>query len=110
MGRFMRHGWKYLVRFLGLAAIFLAGLEIMARLDDSLTHGAPFLGRYDAPSMLLDRDSLGIKGRANGKFEKWVLNAKGFRGPDPRVPKPAGKIRIVALGASETFGLYESEK
>lgn len=98
------------LRHLLLAGIFGVTLEVMARLDDWISHDAPLFGRYDAPSMLIDRDSLGIKGRAFGRFEKWSLNSKGFRGPDPVVPKPAGRIRIVTLGASETFGLYESEK
>lgn len=98
------------LRYALLAGIFGATLEVMARLDDRLTHGAPLFGRYDATSMLIDRDSLGIKGRAFGRFEKWTLNSKGFRGREFTVPKPKDRIRIVTLGASETFGLYESER
>jgi hypothetical protein len=109
MGRVRALAIKAL-RYAGLAAIFVAGLEVMARLDDALAEDAPFFGPYDAQAMLLDRDSLGIKGKAHGRFEKWVLNSKGFRGPDPAVPKPPGNIRIVTLGASETFGLYESDR
>jgi hypothetical protein len=101
---------KKALRYAGLAAIFVAGLEAMARLDDMLSEDAPFFGPYDAQAMLLDRDSLGIKGKAHGRFEKWVLNSKGFRGPEPALPKPPGNIRIVTLGASETFGLYESDR
>lgn len=109
MGR-VRALAKKALKTAGLAAIFVAGLEVMARLDDALAKDAPLFGPYDAQAMLLDRDSLGIKGKAHGRFEKWVLNSKGFRGPEPAVPKPSGNIRIVTLGASETFGLYEGDR
>jgi lysophospholipase L1-like esterase len=36
---------------------------------------------------------------------KWALNAAGFRGPE--IKAEAGQTRVVAYGASETFGIYE---
>jgi hypothetical protein len=36
------------------------------------------------------------------------MNALGTRGPDVPLVKPRGTLRVVVIGASETFGLYES--
>jgi lysophospholipase L1-like esterase len=99
---------RIVLKAAGLALIAGLCLEIMARLDDWYAYGANPLIGYDPESMLLDRDEGGIRGKANGRYEKWVLNSLGFRGPEVAVPKPAGTVRIVTLGASETFGLYES--
>ena len=54
------------------------------------------------------RDATGPHGRPFARYTKFILNNLGMRGPDVRVTKPPGIIRIVTLGASETFGLYES--
>jgi hypothetical protein len=76
--------------------------------DDNLTWGAPFLSPYNN-EYLLRQDSLGFRGRPNFQYQKWRMNNFGFRGPDI-TPSPApGVTRIAIIGASETFGLYESE-
>jgi lysophospholipase L1-like esterase len=85
-------------------ALFGLGLEVLARLDDHFTYGAPFTGRYDNEIMYV-RDSLGRRGKPYARFRKWSLNEIGFRGP---AIKP-GRTTIVTFGASETFGLYEQE-
>ena len=87
--------------------IALVVLELCARGDDWLTWQAPFWGEYDA-EMLFVTDSLGYHLRPNGRFQKWQVNSHGFRGPEITVEKPAGVRRIITVGASETFGLYES--
>jgi lysophospholipase L1-like esterase len=33
-----------------------------------------------------------------------TTNSRGFRGPEPASPKPAGRFRVVAIGDSVTFG------
>lgn len=88
--------------------VFLIAAEVFARLDDKLTWGAPFLSPY-SNEYLLRQDSLGFHGRPNFRYQKWRMNNLGFRGPDV-APSPApGVTRIAVIGASETFGLYESE-
>ena len=33
-----------------------------------------------------------------------AINSLGYRGPEPRIPKPAGVYRVVCLGDDQTFG------
>lgn len=63
---------------------------------------------YSYDSALFEHDEYGIRGRSGGVYEKWRLNELGLRGPEvDRIPSDE-RMRIVTLGASETFGLYES--
>ena len=87
--------------------VFMALLEVCARLDDAVTWGAPFFGEYSNTSLSVI-DALGPRCRPNGQFEKWKLNSYGFRGPEVTPAKSPGVTRIMVVGASETFGLYES--
>jgi hypothetical protein len=87
--------------------VFVGVLELCARIDDRLTWGAPFWGQYTVGTLTV-QDELGIHGRPNGRFEKWRLNAHGFRGPEMPMRKPRGVLRVAVVGASETFGLFES--
>lgn len=84
--------------------LVLLTLEASARVDDYLQFGAPLTGPFDIET-IYEYDELGRRGKPNARYQKWKLNKFGFRGPDP-VP---GKLTIAVLGASETFGLYESE-
>lgn len=96
------------LRWLALGLVFLVVAELFARLDDRLTWGAPFLSPYNNERLLL-QDSLGFRGRPNFRYQSWRMNNLGFRGPDI-TPAPApGVTRIAVIGASETFGLHESE-
>jgi len=83
--------------------IFILVLELCARIDDFLTYGAPFWGTYD-DQVLYTRDNVGKWGRPGARYKEWQLNSLGYRGPELR----PGGVRIVCLGASETFGLYET--
>jgi len=87
---------------LGLV-IFAIVLEVCARVDDVITYGAPFWGTYN-DEILLQRDSIGKWGKPGARYAKWQLNSLGYRGPELRV----GSVRILTMGASETFGLYEA--
>lgn len=87
---------------------FLIALEIATRLDQAFRFEAPVFGAYTYDSALMERDQWGLHGRPNGRFEKWTLNSLGLRGPEVTPLPEIGRIRVVALGASETFGLYES--
>jgi hypothetical protein len=88
-----------------LLVIAICG-ELAARLDDALFHSVPLLAnpRYDD---LIMQDWFGRRGRPHAQFGKWKLNSLGFRGPELR-HKESGCIRVVVLGASESFGFYES--
>ncbi|MDY7038201.1 MAG: hypothetical protein SV375_18820 [Thermodesulfobacteriota bacterium] len=83
-------------------------IEVCARIDDRIKYDAPFLGHYSS-NLLKSTDSEGINRNVpNSQFEKWAINELGFRGPDITHTKPEGITRIVCMGTSETFGLYES--
>ena len=94
-------------RYLAMAGLFLACLEICARLDDHWRWGAPLLGDYSNEQLKVE-DHLGLRCRPHGQFEKWRLNAFGFRGAEVSEQKPKDVTRVLVVGASETFGLYES--
>ena len=95
-------GWGLL-----LVLVLLAGAEFTARLDDAVFHSIPLLAnpRYED---LITQDWFGRRGRAHAQFRKWSLNSFGFRGPEVPIPRRPGCARVVAMGASETFGFYES--
>ncbi len=91
------------VRFLLCFVVFVATWELCARVEDYLEEGAPLFGNY-AISAMLTHDDVGVVGRPYGHFGKWKLNALGYRGPDIH----PNTVRIISVGASETFGMYES--
>jgi hypothetical protein len=86
------------------AIIAFTVLEVCVRVDDLYEDGAPFWGNHDIDS-IFRADVVGRRGISNARFRKWKLNNAGFRGPDLR----EGTVRVVCIGASETFGMYESE-
>jgi len=90
-----------------LLFILLATFEVCARIDDKIKWDADFFSDYSSKLLLID-DELGRHNRPNAQFEKWKINKYGFRGPEITPSKEKGVIRIAFMGASETFGLYES--
>ncbi len=46
---------------------------------------------------------------ARGEHVFWSSNALGLRGPAVVMPKPAGVLRIVTLGASTTEGIFNAD-
>lgn len=91
-----------------IAGLFVLVLELCIRTEDWFKWGAPFWGEYSR-NILMTNDALGIHNRPNAQFEKWRINHHGFRGKELSLKKPKGVIRIAITGASETFGLYESQ-
>lgn len=92
------------IRLLAALGVFLVVWEVCARVDEAWTDGAPLFGAYDL-SVLITADEFGIAGRPNARFSKWKMNGLGFRGEDLR----RDCERILCVGASETFGMYEPE-
>jgi hypothetical protein len=102
------------LRAAGLAALalvlFLLAAELTARLDDWLHQDTPPTANPDRWRDLAVDGPRAPHGRPGGRFKKWKLNEFGFRSPEhmERDPPP-GVTRLMLLGASETFGLRESE-
>jgi lysophospholipase L1-like esterase len=90
------------------AALLVIGVcgEVAARLDDALFHSVPLLANPRREDLIM-QDWFGRRGRPHAQFGKWKLNSLGFRGPELRHKEP-GCIRVVVLGASESFGYAES--
>lgn len=97
-----------MVRWVLFVACFLGTIEFACRVEQRLLYDAPILGMYTYDTALFTTDEYGITGKANGAYEKWRLNSFGFRGPEIRRDKSSHRMRVVCVGASETFGLYES--
>lgn len=94
------------IRYLWFLLVFLLTLELCVRIEATWQWGAPFWGPYSLETLLTNDNKEGI--RPGTRFEKWVINGQGFQGPEMKIPKPKGVIRIGVAGASEIFGLYES--
>ena len=88
--------------------LVLISAEAAARVDDWWHFSVPVLANPDRDHDLTVRDDHGIHGRPHGRYRKWQLNAFGFRGPEISLEPPPQRTRLMVLGASETFGLYES--
>jgi len=94
--------------WIGIALLFAFVLELTCRVEDWVTYRAPLLSRYTSINDLMTHDADGMHGRPNARYLKWEMNALGMRGPSA-TPTPApGTVRIITVGASETFGLRES--
>jgi hypothetical protein len=96
------------LRWAVLTVVFLVVLEVTCRIEDWVRFGTPFFTPITSQSDLLLQDREGIHGRPNARFQKWVMNGLGTRGPAAALAKTPGSIRVVVVGASESFGLSES--
>jgi len=93
---------------LAVGFLVLGGAELGSRLDDWMFLGISPLANPDYDSDLRLSDDGFVRGRPNGRFKRWQLNEYGFNGaPNPLLPSPDCR-RVIVLGASETFGAYES--
>jgi lysophospholipase L1-like esterase len=90
-----------------LACITICSAEVAARIEDRIRDGTPISSSPSSDSDLKISDGLGPRGKPFGHYKKWKLNEWGFRGPSiQQVPGP-GTRRVLVMGASESFGLYE---
>jgi len=94
-----------LIAYLGLFALVF---ELTARIEDLVRFGTPVFSPYISQTDLIVQDEFGARGKPNARFQKWVLNSVGTRGPEIERTKAPGVVRVVTAGASETFGLYET--
>jgi hypothetical protein len=98
-----------LLRIAAALVIALATLEVASRVDDAIRYNAPLMGEYSS-EILFTYDDESIRHNVPlAQYEKWRNNSLGFRGPEISTAKPSGKMRIICMGTSETYGLYESE-
>ncbi len=86
-----------------LLVAFAVGLEVATRTDEWVRWKTPPLARAGSVADLIIVDSSGGRGVPGEQYRQFAMNSLGFRGPEPRTGKP----RVLVVGASETFGLYE---
>ena len=79
------------------------GLESATRIDEWVRWKTPLLARAGSVGELIIVDSTGGRGVPGEQYRQYAINSDGFRGPRLR----PGKQRVLVVGASETFGLYE---
>jgi hypothetical protein len=96
------------IRWSALVILFVLTLELTCRIEDWIRFRTPPFSPIASQTDLLVRDADGVHGRPNARFQKWAMNALGTRGPAASLSKAPGTTRVVVVGASETFGLYES--
>jgi lysophospholipase L1-like esterase len=101
---------KNILKVILFLLFFLLTLEICARVEDSIRYDACFFCDYTFANMLYIYDEYGKVGKPNSRFQKYQLNNIGFRGDDIELIKAKHVRRIVCVGASETFGYFETEK
>jgi hypothetical protein len=101
-----RHARK-VVKVAGAVAAFAVTFELCARVDDFVRFGAPPLGAYSAEALRATRDGVPCN-VPMARYDKWQNNSLGFRGPELPVKRQPGKSRVVCLGASESYGMYET--
>jgi lysophospholipase L1-like esterase len=95
---------RQFVGALGTGLAFLVSAELTARVDDYVHFGVPFANVPDLTNDLILHDSLGTRGMPNGRYQRWMLNSAGFRSPESVLTPVPGCIRVMTLGASESFG------
>jgi lysophospholipase L1-like esterase len=96
-------GWTVL----SLALFFLSA-ELVTRVQDWRLHDVPFKATPDTNSELKTRVNGLLMGRPQASFGKYQLDSNGFREVAGAATVPADCPRIFLIGASETFGVFES--
>jgi len=91
-----------------LTTAVLLAMEVAARTEDRVRYGTPWMTPFREPAEMIVRDADGVHGRRDVRYQKWVMNNLGFRGPQADSMPAPGTLRLIATGASETYGLYES--
>jgi len=90
------------------ALVAALAFEVTCRVEDWVMYRTPVDSPFRSIDDLTIRDSDGVHGRPNARFQRWVMNNLGTRGPDAAVVPAARTVRVITVGASETFGLRES--
>ena len=102
----MKSRLRFAVRFILFAGAMLISMELAARIDDLCQFGAPLFKNYDFDRLFVF-DGRVMRGVPHARYAKWTLNSLGMRGPEPAPLQ--GQTRVVVFGASEVFGIYESD-
>ncbi|MBA2291517.1 MAG: hypothetical protein H0W15_03565 [Gemmatimonadales bacterium] len=81
-------------------------IEVTVRIEDWLRWRTPLLSSASSVADLAVTDETGRHPMPHSAYGKWKINSLGTRGPEPEPER--SEARVLVLGASETFGLYEA--
>lgn len=98
-----------ILQFSALAAIALIAVEVTTRFDDWARFDVPIASNTVSMEELIILDTLGMHARPNSQLRKFRINSLGFRGDEVPAAALDTEPFIVVSGASESFGLYESQ-
>lgn len=98
---------KRAFRSIAILMLIVVSAEMTARIDDYMRFQIPVDDESSLEEALKIGDQGITRGRPNGRYQRWKLNEHGFRSSsiDFHASK---KPRVMILGASESFGMYES--
>ena len=99
---------RRLLHTLVLLGVAVVTAELTARADDWWFHNIAFWSEPSYNDLFMTDASGQRRGKPNARYQKWQMNDFGFRGPPISEHPAKGTHRVMLLGASETFGLYES--
>ncbi len=90
-----------LLSFTLLATAALA--ECGTRVVDAIAFDAPLWRAEKTGALYMEHPYLFRVPRPGARFQRYRVNAHGFRGPEFSVPKPEGVFRILTLGGSAVW-------
>jgi hypothetical protein len=83
-----------LARAVWLSLLFVTTLEVCTRLEAWWRWAAPLWGPYSEDTLRIT-DEIRAHNRPGARFEKWVINSAGFRGPDLSLRRRRGSFAWV---------------
>ncbi len=93
----------------GLLAFTLLATAVLAecgtRAVDAFVSDAPLWHADKTGALYVEHPFLFRVPRPGARFQRYRVNAHGFRGPEFSVPKPEGVFRILALGGSAVWDI-----
>lgn len=95
------------LRFVAAIILIVVSAEMTARVDDYMRFRIPVDDESSLEEALKIADQGITRGRPNGRYQRWKLNEHGFRSSSIDF-QASTKPRVMILGASESFGMYES--
>jgi hypothetical protein len=94
-----------------LLLVFWVSGEAAARVDDWLYWDiSPVASMPNSDRELFIFDGQIKRGRPHGRFKQYRLNQYGFRNPEMTEIPNSGTCRVMILGASESFGIQETDE
>jgi len=83
--------------------VFFLLAEGITRIVDAIVNDVPVFGADKDGVLYSEHPFLYLAPRPNARYDKFVINSRGFRGREFEIPKPPGTFRILTLGGSAAW-------